>query len=66
MSTIETLNHFSFDHGTIFTDLTLQASLSDRFQWYLVYKNKRYNLIFRSMDENLRYFGFEFGFRWSW
>lgn len=47
---VETLNYFSFDQGTIFEliflNVTVQGEKKDRFQWYLVYKNKRYDLFF--------------------
>lgn len=62
---ITTLHNFTFTNGNIFeikfADLPITASKKDRFQWYLLLENCRYDLSFVEMTPISRKFKFTYG-----
>lgn len=57
---VEVLYNLKYSEGSIieikFIDLPESAEKNDKFQWYLIYNNKRYELNFCKMVDNVRYF----------
>jgi len=60
---LEILYNFTFSNGKIFEvkfkDLLETAEKKDRFQWYLIYNNKRLDLKFEKIENNKRYFTYQ-------
>jgi len=64
---LKILYNFTFAGGKIFEvkfdDLSDYAEKKHKFQWYLIYYDKRYDLKFNKMENDTRYFlcdGFDF------
>jgi hypothetical protein len=55
---ISIINNFKFESGVIFEvkfdDLSNEASKKDKYQWFLIHNDLRYNLQFLSMDNGIR------------
>jgi hypothetical protein len=52
------INNLKFENGVIFEirfdDLSNESSKKDRYQWFLIHNDLRYNLQFLSMDNGIR------------
>lgn len=60
---LEIINNYKFSNGRIFevkfNDLLENVEKKYRFQWYLIYNNKRIDLKFEKIENNKRYFTFK-------